>query len=449
MCQGGLNLRLIKIEFRQRQFVAPFLLGLFLLWAYGTQDRAFSMDYGLSNDFQASMKEEFNRDRTYQIDNFLSLDAYRILGAINFHSQLLIPNDFNLSDSPEAQLTLVYLEAERLLGRWDLTAGRQFCSHGFNAYIGDGIQVQYHYNDSLKGKLHVEVPFDAENETITNEPILVFGASLEADIFGTTSKIPLRISTQIERVEYMKTSGADQILVGTEALARPFFLLDSDLFMDIEYETEDKRLQRIKAGARFYPSPMLSCNLEVERFDPDRRPAVRSDGSFFHDTITGLFSRSEIIGGTMAMEYAFSKNRELHLTYAIHRYHTERNQETYGHKIGSFLTVLSLPRNNGLIDLGYSGLIADDDNINLGILRMGIDPFSFGHLSLLIESGVLNKYDWRNEWILHVQTIFRFFPITNLETSFIFEENHNPYFDSDFRVIALCRLLLENGRARR
>lgn len=421
------------------------LAGLAALCCGGAAAPARAAELGALEEFHVSVREAFDRTTKCQVDNYVSIDAYRILGKVDFHSQFLVTNDFNLTDAAEAQLTLAYLNAEGLLGHWDLSAGRQFFSHGFDAYIGDGVRVRYRHTDALQASLHVEAPFDAESQPIEDEPILVYGGDVRLEIFDETRPVPLRVSAQVERRDHLDDGPLDQILLGAEAFARFSFAQDTELYADVEYEIEEGRLRRVQAGSRIYPLPRLVCNLEVERFDPDRRFPLQQAASFFQDTITNLFARSAVVSGSFVLDLALPAGRDLSAGYSVHAYTRGRERDTFGHNVNLFFDFLSLPACEARAGCGYSGIIAGGDSVHLGVLRAGVAPFGSAWLGLLAESGVLDSVDWRNEWILHLRATFRFVPFPNLETSLVLEENRNPYFDTDFRAILFCKLLLGDG----
>ena len=160
------------------------LFSLFL-WLFGVLTwPAAAINYGAADDLTISLRDELHEGQTWQIDNLLSLDAYGIGDKIDFHSQFLVTNDFSLTDSQEAQLTLAYLTATGLRDHWDIAIGRQFFSHGFDAYLGDGLLVQYHYRNRLACLVHLEAPFDGEKEMFSSEPLLVYGANIALSLFG-------------------------------------------------------------------------------------------------------------------------------------------------------------------------------------------------------------------------------------------------------------------------
>jgi len=429
----------------RRQRILGLAAGWMAVCCCGEASRAFSTEVGVLNEFHVSVREAFDRSTECLVDNYVSIDTYRLLDKVDFHSQFLVTNDFNLTGAAEAQLTLAYVDAQDLLGHWDLSAGRQFFSDGFDAYLGDGIRVRYRHTDALACSLHLEVPFDAESQPILDEPILVYGADLEAGILGEESPVPLRVSAQVERRDNLEAAELNQILLGAEACARLSFAQDTELYADVEYEIEDARLRRVRGGSRIYPLPRMVCNLEVERYDPDRRFPLAQAESFFQDTITNLFARSPVVSGSAVADLALPEDLDLTVGYALHAYTRGRDAATYGNSVNLFLDFLSIPEYEARAGCGYSGILVGQDYVHLGVFRAGAEPFSRAWLGLLAESGVLNSVDWRNEWILHLRATFRFVPLPNLQASLVLEENRNPYFDSDFRAILFCNLLVGNG----
>ena len=76
-----------------------------LLLADGMWHTAPPWEYGLLNDFHFSLREELGDEEAFQIDNYYSMDVYRMAGKVDFHSAFLVTNDLNLLDVAAVQLT--------------------------------------------------------------------------------------------------------------------------------------------------------------------------------------------------------------------------------------------------------------------------------------------------------------------------------------------------------
>ncbi len=411
---------------------------------------ASASDYCVQNDFYVSVWEDFKGDSQYQVDDYLFLDVYRAFKTLDFHSEMRVTNDFNMTEAEEAQLTLAYLTANRLFGHWNIAAGRQFFYQGFDGYITDGLLVEYWHTNELQCTLHFGAPFNAESQTIEPESILVYGINLEANNFSDPGIFPFKISAQLERRDNQDWDELDQTLIGLEALVElPLGLLYPDIYADVEYEGENNRLRRVKIGSQFYPTALLSCRLEGERYDPDTLKLSSQSGKFFQEEIVNLFSHSEITSGSFALDYIFPKGRNFSLRYSLQRYLESLYDETFGHGIDLYFMAFSHPRNAVTMGCGYYGRMISDDQLHMGIVRVAAKPSPATRLSLLAEVGMLNTPVWDNEAVLHLRGAFDYYPRSNLQTSLLLEESSNPYFHSDFRAIIFFRLLLGQGSVKR
>lgn len=408
------------------------VLGLFLVLLTGGASPVSSGEYEAINDFHLSVREAFNSEYAFQVDNYVSLDAYRVFDRVDFHVALLFTNDLNLTGRAAAQLTLAYLSAEQLLGSVDLEAGRQFFAQGFDGYVGDGVKVGFAPMDFLRCFLHAALPFDAESEAIDDVDRVVYGGAVELGGYGTP--FPVRASFQAERREALGGALEAQTLLGLEAVAEMPWAWGGDVYADVEYQTESSRLRRVKAGSLFYPSPSLSCRLEAERFDPDPTSFVDLKDDYFQDTITNLFTRSAVTGGSLALTYHFGGTRALRLRYTG-QYYTQRVQDddALGNGVDLYVSGLAIPALRAVAGCGYSGRFVDGDTLHLGIGSLEARPFDRTVLTCRAESGVIRTRDWGDELVLYLRMSVRYRLLSSLNVSVALEENRNPYFDSDFR----------------
>jgi len=260
----------------------------------GTWHARASWEYALLNDFRFSVREELSGEREFQIDNYYDMDVYRIWGAMDFHSAFLVTNDLNLLDAEAIQLTLAYLNVDHLWSRFNMRAGRQFFAQTFDAFLGDGLFIEYANNPLFKVSMHFAVPFNAESEAIDVEPMLVYGLGVETRGGGRNALLPFKISANLERRDRTDVEGLDQTLLGLEALAELSSPIESDLSAAFQYETEAGQMRGMRFGSRLYFSPMLAGLLEAERYDSDKRNREEQVTEFLSDAIVNYFSESAV-----------------------------------------------------------------------------------------------------------------------------------------------------------
>ena len=422
-----------------RQLRARAWAALLVLLLAAIHRHAACFEYGFLNDFHFSVREELDNERSFQIDNYYALDAYRLLGRVDFHSGFLVTNDLALLDTEAAQLTLAYLDIENLLGPLGLNAGRQFFAQGFDAFLGDGVIARYRVNEDLQFKAHFAVPFDAESEAIDNEPMRVYGFSVTAGQRGRSWPAPFQVTGQVERRDRTDAGDLDQTLIGLETSTELAWPLESDVFADLEYEAQDSRMRRAKIGSQLYLSPVLVCRLEGERFEPEQRDLRKQFRAFLQEAITNYFSSSEVWSGSVAVTYDLPEGRELRVSYSGQWYTRRSGDRTFGNGVDGLLTLLRMPSLDGSLGAGYSGRIVERDSIHLGVLRADAAVFPSLRVSLLTESGIMDNRRWRDEFVLHARGTLRYLFRPNLEVSLILEENKNPYFESDLRTMAFVR----------
>ena len=314
-----------------------------VILADGVRHSAPAWEYGLLNDFHFSVRDELSEEGKFQIDNYCAMDVYRIGGKLDFHSAFLITNDLNLLDREAVQLTLAYLSLDRLAGRFSMRAGRQFFTEGFDAFIGDGVHVEYRTSPWLQVSLHFGVPFDAESEAIDDEPMLVYGMGLETTVWGKDSLVPLTLLAHVERRDRTDVDGLDQTLLGLKAAAELSRPIESDLYAELQYEAEENRMRGIRFGSRLYFTPRLVCRLEGKRYDPDKRKVKDQVTEFLSDAIVNYFSGSEVWSGTAAMSYSLPRGREVILSYSGQWYERRNGDKTFGQGADFFFTFLSIP----------------------------------------------------------------------------------------------------------
>jgi len=393
------------------------------------------------DDLHFSVREEFNHDTKFQVDNFYSMDAYRVLGSVDFHSDLRVTNDLNLLDEEALQLTLAYVTVDRLWGHLNIVGGRQLFTEGFGQVLGDGIRLQYQVSPMVKCAFHFGVPFDAESEAIEDEPVRMYGLTMDMTGLGQATPFPVKLSAQVERREHTVSDGLTQTLLGLEALSELSWHIDADLYTDLEYETQDSRMRRVRFGTQLYPTPQLFVRVEGERYEPEKRHLNQHTIQYLQDEIMNYFARSAITSGRIALTYLMPKNRNLVCSYSGQGYTSREGGETFGNGVDLFFTFLTIPSRDASLGCGYSGRFVEGDYIHLGIVRSQTSLFPMTSLALLVESGVLNNLLWEDELVLHARATLRFQPYRNLEVSGILEENRNPYFDSDLRGMMFIRYL--------
>jgi len=418
-----------------RAALTVFFTVLFL----GREEPAQSWEYGFRDDFHFSVRKELTGERKFQIDDYVFLDAHNLFGAVDFHSGFLVTNDLNLLDAEAIQLNLAYLSIERFRERLSLDVGRQFFSPRFDAFLGDGVVARYRPARPLQVSSYFARPFNAESQAIDQEPVYVYGLGLDYAVREEGVAVPFQVSAHVERRDPEEPGALEQLLLGFEGLAQLGWPLASDLYADLEYETEDSRLRKAKLGSALYLTPMLACRLEGERYDPDRRLLNQQSQTFFQDAILNAFSRSEVVSGRAALTYWLPKGREIRVSYALQRYLRNGGGRLLGHEADCFLTFLSIPSIDFLLGAGYLARVAQDKSVHLGTFRVSASPLPRVSARLLVESGILNTADWRDRFILHVRGTLAYAPRPNLEVSLHLEENRIPYFDSDFRAMTFVR----------
>ncbi|MEW6441535.1 MAG: hypothetical protein AB1640_11435 [bacterium] len=401
---------------------------------------ALCLEFGFLNDLHFSARQELEDETEFQLDDYYALDAYRLFGRAEFHSEFHVTNDLALLDSEAAQLNLAYLSVDRLLGPLSASAGRQLFAQGFDAYIGDGLLARCALADALQLQAHFAIPFDAESEAIDNEPLRVYGLSLTSGKRKPGRVAPFRFSGQVERRDYTRSNRFDETLIGMEASTLLGWLIESDLYTDLEYAAEAAKMRRAKLGTELYLSPVLACRLEGERFEPSGKLKREEFREFLQDAITKAFSSSEIWSGRAALTYTLPRKRELSLSYSLQRYTRRGGERVFGHLVDGFLTFFAVRPLDASVGLGYSARIADGDSIHLGIARANafLVPRRL-EAGLTVEAGVLDSRRWSNELVLHARGMLRYLIRPNLEISAGLEENRNPYFDSDLRAIGFIR----------
>jgi hypothetical protein len=416
-----------------------------LLLADGMWHTAPPWEYGLLNDFHFSLREELGDEEAFQIDNYYSMDVYRMAGKVDFHSAFLVTNDLNLLDREAIQLTLAYLSVERLLGKLDMRAGRQLFAESFDAFLGDGLQAKVRVSPLVNVSLHVAAPFDAESEAIDDEPMLVYGIGLETPGWGSHSRLPLTLAASVERRDRTNVDGLDQTLVGLKAAAELRSPVESDLYAAVQYEAEDSRMRGVRLGSRLYLTPRLVCHLEGKRYDPDQRQLKQQVDQFLSDAIVNYFSGSEVWSARAALSYSLPRGRELTVSYSG-QWHDRRNgKSAFGQGPDCFFTFLSAPSIEGKAGAGYSGRIFEQDSIHLVTLRGSAIPLPRLEMRFSAESGMMNTRSWQDYFVLHVRGQVEYSARPNLRISLAVEENRNPYFNSDLRGMMFLRYFWEGG----
>jgi len=405
----------------------------------GAGQKVGAWEYALLDDFHFSARKELSGERKYQVDNYYAMDVYRLFGTMDFHSSFLITNDLNLLDAEAIQLTLAYVSLERLKGHLHIDAGRRFFSRGFDAFVGDGVLARYQYGKSLQFSAHFAFPFDAENQAIKDEPMHVYGFSVDLLPPKEGMRVPCKVSAQLERREWSDAEGLDQTLLGLEAGAELNWPVENDVYSDLEYEAENSRFRRVRLGTQFFLSPFLTINVEGERYEAETRKLQEQFREFLQDAIMSYFARSELWSGSVALAYSLPKNRDLSITYSGQRYVRRSGEIAYGNGVDLFMTFLSVPSLSASLGGGYSGRIAGGDYVHLGILRTNASLSPLVRVNVLCESGVLNNREWKDVFVLHVRGGLEYRPRPNLEVSVLFEENKNPYFGSDLRGMTFVR----------
>jgi hypothetical protein len=414
-------------------------VALSLALLMGLAGPAGSWEYGFRDDFHFSVREEFDQQREFQIDNYVFMDASNLFGSVDFHSGFLITNDLNLLDAEAVQLNLAYLSLVKFKDRLHVDLGRQFFSPGFDAFLGDGLMARYTLGRALTVSTHFAVPFNAESEAIDDERLYVYGCGLDYSLRRDVSPVPVKISGQLERRDPMDSSGLEQLLLGFEGQVETEWPVAADVYADLEYEFEDSRLQRARAGSVLYLTPAIACRLEGERYEPEDRLLKQQFDQDFQDAILNAFSRSEVVTGRASLTYNLPNGREIRIGYGLQRYIQRSGSRMLGHEADCYLNVLSVPSVGFLLGGGYLGRIAGEDYAHLGIVRAGISPLPLVRAQLLTEAGILNTESWDNRFVLHVRgsVAYEFRP--NLELSVHLEENQNPYFASDLRAMTFVR----------
>ncbi len=413
------------------------VLALFLL--DGTWHAGASWEYALLNDLHFSVREELSGETEFQIDNYYDMDVYQLWGTVDFHSAFLVTNDLNLLDREAVQLTLAYLNFDSLWGRCNMRAGRQFFADTFDAFLGDGLFVEYKISPLLQVSMHFAVPFNAESEAIDNEPMLVYGFGLETNGWGRDSSIPFKLSASVERRDRTDVGGLDQTLLGFEALAGVSSPIESDFFAALQYEIEESQMRGIRFGSRLYISPMLVCLLEAERYDPDKRNLEEQVTQFLSDAIVNYFSESAVWRAGAALSYSLQGGREVSVSYSAQTYDRRSGEGNFGQGVDCFFTFLRIPSMAVSVGAGYSGRITEADSIHLGVLRASAIPAPRMRVSVLCESGILDTRSWDNEFVLHVRALLEYSPWPNLSISSGLEGNRNPYFNHDIRGMLFVR----------
>lgn len=422
-----------------RMWAGRILAVLALLLLHGVWHRAGSWEYGLLNDFHFSVREELSGEEEFQIDNYYDMDVYRIGGAVDFHSAFLVTNDLNLLDREAVQLTLAYLSVDRLSGLFNVRAGRQFFAKSYDAFLGDGLFVEYASNPLVQVSVHFAVPFNAESEAIDNEPMFVYGFGLETTGRGWKSPVPFKLSANLERRERTDVDGLDQTLVGLDAVAELGIPLESDVYAALQYETEASQMRGVRFGSRLYLSPMLVCLLEAERYDPDERELEKQVTEFLSDAIVNYFAGSSVWRGRAGVSYSLREGRELSVSYSGQSYDRRSGDRAFGQGVDCFFTFLRVPSVAASFGAGYSGRIMEDDSIHLGVLRASANLAPRVQSTLLAESGILNTRSWQDAFVLHVRALLGYSPWPNLTISSGLEGNRNPYFRYDIRGMVFVR----------
>jgi len=412
---------------------------LALLLLPGVWHRADSWEYGLLNDFHFSVREELSGEEEFQIDNYYDMDVYRIWGAVDFHSAFLVTNDLNLLDREAVQLTLAYLSVDRLSGRFNVRAGRQFFAESYDVFLGDGVFVEYASHPRLQLSAHFAVPFNAESEAIDNEPMLVYGFGLETNGRGWSSSVPFRLSANLERRERTDAEGLNQTLLGLDAVAELGIPLETDIYAALQYETEASRMRGVRFGSRLYLSPMLVCLLEAERYEPDGRELEKQITEYLSDAIVNYFSGSEVWRGRVALSYSLPEGRDVNVTYSGQSYDRRSGDRAFGQGVDCLFTFLRVPSVAASVGAGYSGRIMEKDSIHLGVLRASANLAPRMQSTLLAESGILNTRSWEDAFVLHLRAMLGYSPWPNLTISSGLEGNRNPYFRYDIRGMVFVR----------
>jgi hypothetical protein len=233
--------------------------------------------------------------------------------------------------------------------------------------------------------------------------------------------------------------GLDQTLLGLDAVAEPVLPIDSDVFAALEYETEDSRVRGIRFGSRLYVSPMLTCLLQAERYDPDNRYLKNQVTEFLSDAIVNYFSGSAVWRSDVALIYSLPKGREVNVSYSPQSYDRRSGDGIFGHGVDCFFTFLRIPSVSGSVGAGYAGRIVEESSIHLGVVRASASPAPQMEVSFLSESGILSTRTWEDEWVLHLRALLGYSPWSNLSISSGIEGNRNPYFRHDIRGMVFVR----------
>lgn len=413
------------------------ILALFLL--LGTRHAEGSWEYALLNDFHFSVREELGGKTKFQIDNYYDMDVYGIGGAVDFHSAFLVTNDLNLLDREAVQLTLAYLNVDSLWERIDMRAGRQFFVKTFDAFLGDGLFVEYEVNPLLRVSTHFAVPFNAESEAIDVEPMLVYGFGLETGGRGRKALVPFRLSANVERRDRTDVDGLDQTLLGLEALTELSSPVESDLYAAFQYEAEEGRMRGMRFGSRLYLSSMLVCLLEAERYDPDKRNLEEQITQFLSDAIVNYFSEAAVWRVGASLNYSLRGGRDLSVSYSAMTHDRRSGEGSVGHGVDCFFTFLHIPSLAASLGAGYSGRIVQGDSVHLGSVRASVAPAPRMELNVLCESGILDTRSWESQFVLHMRALLEYSPWPNLRVSSGLEGNRNPYFSHDIRGMFFIR----------
>ena len=403
----------------------------------GSVSTTAAFEYGVLSDLHLSVRDELGEGRSFQVDNTWAVDAYRILGAFDFHSDLRLTSDLNLFDEEAAQLDLAYIDADRLIERLGVRAGRQFFAEGFGPFIGDGLRVAYRAAPWIGLSVHYGVPFDAENEAISAGSARIYGGQARlTGVYGSGSRVVTLL--QLERHEGGGPDAPDRTLIGVETSVEVSRILASDLYGDLEFDAESSSFRRIKGGVRLYPTPRMSVRLEGERYEP--RPKLRRGTlEILGDSILPVFAGSEVTAGRIGVDRQGPGKGTLRMTYSGQRYLDRAGVVVWGHLVDLFFETPLPWKREATLGLGYTGRLVEDDFVHLGVLRAGLGLSPLIRLGLLAETGVMENRYWGREPVVHVRVRCDVAPRPNLEIAFVCEENVNPYFDSDLRGMVLIR----------
>lgn len=236
---------------------------------------------------------------------------------------------FNVKDN-EFDLYQAVFRMDDIAGVVGVSAGRQFVSPGFHAYLMDGLTTRIGKEDwPVAVTIIGGVPRYLEMNDFKGTAGLIAGATIELQ---GVDRFHLKLSGIYDKLDIKKTywKKNDTVLTGvaTSYLFNGRFM--PNLYGNFEYDTAGKDIDTGLAGFRIRPFSRLFWNIEGGFFNTNRNRQ--------RDTIFSLFSRSGFYQGRTGISVTAIESagpiEDFVITggYSYQRYHsTASSKADIGH----------------------------------------------------------------------------------------------------------------------